>query len=47
MLVDEPEGRDSSYDGKEARHEPPDIVRYKGKAQDDRGGEEPLMRSTK
>ena len=42
MLIDEPEGRDSSYDGKEARHEPSDIVRYKGKAQDDRGGEEPI-----
>ncbi len=41
MLVDEPEGRDSSYDGEEARHNPPDIVRCKGKAIDDRGGEVP------
>jgi hypothetical protein len=35
MLVDEPKGRDSSYDGEEARHDPSNIVRYKSKAQDD------------
>ena len=28
MLVDEPEGGDDGYDGKESRHDPPDIMRY-------------------
>ena len=40
VLVDEPEGRDGSYQGEEARHEPSDIMRYNGKSIVDRGYEE-------
>ena len=28
VLVDEPEGSDDGYDGKETRYDPPDIMRY-------------------
>lgn len=28
VLVDEPEGSDDGYDGKETSYDPPDIMRY-------------------
>jgi hypothetical protein len=37
MFVDEPEGRDSSYDGEEARHDPSNIVCCNSEAIDDQG----------
>lgn len=37
MFVDEPEGRNNSYNGEETRHEPSNIVCCNNKAIDDRG----------